>query len=325
MRQAGIAVGLGTDGAASNNDLDMFEAMRQAAFLHKLQTSDPRAMSARVGARDGDDRRRPRARAWTRQIGSLEPGKRADLIVVSMACGAADADVRSALPPRLRHARRRRADDDRQRQGPDARPQGADAERRRCSPRPVVRRQGPGRRQRAAMATMNVLSRMRTDPGAHRELAAEIERDYPAGRRNPPRLRAQGRLHVHGGPRPRDERPRHDGFHGRLELRQGDDVLGRGARAQGPRQQPRRPPRHRRRGHRRHRADADTTCRTSCRRAVAEVDEDGVPAEQAVAAEGRRRRSTTSASRSRITFVVGYGLDYAEKYRNLPYIAVLEQ
>ena len=38
MLAAGIAVGLGTDGAASNNDLDMFEAMRQAAFLHKLVT-----------------------------------------------------------------------------------------------------------------------------------------------------------------------------------------------------------------------------------------------------------------------------------------------
>jgi len=40
MRAAGIHVGLGTDGAASNNDLDMFEAMRQTAFLHKLQLLD---------------------------------------------------------------------------------------------------------------------------------------------------------------------------------------------------------------------------------------------------------------------------------------------
>ena len=42
MRHAGIPVGLGTDGAASNNDLDMFEAMRQAAFLHKLTTVEQR-------------------------------------------------------------------------------------------------------------------------------------------------------------------------------------------------------------------------------------------------------------------------------------------
>jgi 5-methylthioadenosine/S-adenosylhomocysteine deaminase len=83
MRTAGIPVGLGTDGAASNNDLDMFEAMRQAAFLHKLITRDPRAIPAPVALRmatiDG-----ARALGMDQAIGSLEPGKRADLIVVSM-------------------------------------------------------------------------------------------------------------------------------------------------------------------------------------------------------------------------------------------------
>jgi 5-methylthioadenosine/S-adenosylhomocysteine deaminase len=83
MRTAGIAVGLGTDGAASNNDLDMFEAMRQAAFLHKLVSADPRAIPAPVAIQmatiDG-----ARALAMEREIGSLEPGKRADVIVVSM-------------------------------------------------------------------------------------------------------------------------------------------------------------------------------------------------------------------------------------------------
>jgi 5-methylthioadenosine/S-adenosylhomocysteine deaminase len=84
MRQAGINVGLGTDGAASNNDLDMFEAMRQAAFLHKLVASDPRAVPAPVAlemATIGG----ARAMGMDQEIGSLEPGKRADLLVVSMA------------------------------------------------------------------------------------------------------------------------------------------------------------------------------------------------------------------------------------------------
>jgi 5-methylthioadenosine/S-adenosylhomocysteine deaminase len=83
LRSAGVPVGLGTDGAASNNDLDMFEAARQAAFLHKLVTRDPRAIPAATALRmatiDG-----ARALGMERTIGSLEPGKRADLIVVSM-------------------------------------------------------------------------------------------------------------------------------------------------------------------------------------------------------------------------------------------------
>jgi 5-methylthioadenosine/S-adenosylhomocysteine deaminase len=84
MRKAGVAVGLGTDGAASNNDLDMFEAMRQAAFLHKLATKDPRAIPAPVAIEmatiDG-----ARVLGMEKSIGSLEAGKLADLIVVSMA------------------------------------------------------------------------------------------------------------------------------------------------------------------------------------------------------------------------------------------------
>ena len=83
LQKAGVTVGLGTDGAASNNDLDMFEAMRQAAFLHKLVTKDPRALPAHTALRmatiDG-----AKTLGLDRQIGSLEAGKRADLIVVSM-------------------------------------------------------------------------------------------------------------------------------------------------------------------------------------------------------------------------------------------------
>jgi 5-methylthioadenosine/S-adenosylhomocysteine deaminase len=80
---AGVAIGLGTDGAASNNDLDMFEAMRQAAFLAKLATRDPTAVSARV-ALDLATIGGARALAMDALIGSLEAGKRADLIIVSM-------------------------------------------------------------------------------------------------------------------------------------------------------------------------------------------------------------------------------------------------
>ena len=82
MRAAGIAVGLGTDGAASNNDLDMFEAMRQAAFLAKV-SGDPRAIPAET-ALEMATIEGARALGMQTTIGSLEPGKRADLIVVSM-------------------------------------------------------------------------------------------------------------------------------------------------------------------------------------------------------------------------------------------------
>jgi 5-methylthioadenosine/S-adenosylhomocysteine deaminase len=81
--RAGVALGLGTDGAASNNDLDMFEAMRTASLLAKLQTSDPTAVSAGA-ALDMATMGGARALGLERQIGSLEPRKRADIIVVSM-------------------------------------------------------------------------------------------------------------------------------------------------------------------------------------------------------------------------------------------------
>jgi 5-methylthioadenosine/S-adenosylhomocysteine deaminase len=83
MRRSGIAVGIGTDGAASNNDLDMFEAIRQAAFLAKLQTDDPRAVPART-ALEMATIEGARALGMESMIGSLEPGKRADVITVAM-------------------------------------------------------------------------------------------------------------------------------------------------------------------------------------------------------------------------------------------------
>ena len=78
---AGVALGLGTDGAASNNDLDMFEAIRQASFLAKHAMHDPTAVSART-ALDMATIGGARALGMESVIGSLEAGKRADLITV---------------------------------------------------------------------------------------------------------------------------------------------------------------------------------------------------------------------------------------------------
>ncbi len=83
MLDIGCNVGIGTDGPASNNDLDMFEEMRLAAFLAKGVSGDPTTlpasttllMATRLGAQAlhiGDI------------TGSIEPGKRADLILVNI-------------------------------------------------------------------------------------------------------------------------------------------------------------------------------------------------------------------------------------------------
>jgi 5-methylthioadenosine/S-adenosylhomocysteine deaminase len=83
-RKAGVNVGIGTDGAASNNDLDMFEAMRQAAFQQKLITMDPTAISA-PEALEMATIGGARVLGQHVRTGSLETGKRADLIIVGMA------------------------------------------------------------------------------------------------------------------------------------------------------------------------------------------------------------------------------------------------
>jgi 5-methylthioadenosine/S-adenosylhomocysteine deaminase len=80
--ERGIHAGLGTDGAASSNDLDMFEAMRFAALLHKLATSDPRVMPARQ-VLELATRRGAEAVGMADRIGTLEAGKQADLITIA--------------------------------------------------------------------------------------------------------------------------------------------------------------------------------------------------------------------------------------------------
>ncbi len=81
MLELGLSVGVGTDGPASNNDLDMWEEMRLAALLSKGVSSNPTALPARqalaLATIDG-----ARALHVDEFIGSLEPGKRADLVVV---------------------------------------------------------------------------------------------------------------------------------------------------------------------------------------------------------------------------------------------------
>lgn len=83
LLKAGVAVGLGTDGAASNNNLDMFEEMDTAAKVHKLMRSDPTVMPApdvlRMATIGG-----ARALGLGDRVGSLEVGKLADIVLVDL-------------------------------------------------------------------------------------------------------------------------------------------------------------------------------------------------------------------------------------------------
>jgi 5-methylthioadenosine/S-adenosylhomocysteine deaminase len=81
--ERGMRAGLGTDGAASNNDLDMFEAVRIASLLQKVATSNPQALPARQ-ALELATRRGAEALGLGDQIGSLEAGKQADVITVAV-------------------------------------------------------------------------------------------------------------------------------------------------------------------------------------------------------------------------------------------------
>lgn len=83
MLEVGLNVGIGTDGPASNNDLDMFEEVRLAAFLGKVTTNDPTALPAQT-ALSMATRLGAKALHIGDLTGSLEKGKRADLILVDI-------------------------------------------------------------------------------------------------------------------------------------------------------------------------------------------------------------------------------------------------
>jgi 5-methylthioadenosine/S-adenosylhomocysteine deaminase len=81
MLERGVNVSLGTDGCASNNNLDLFEEMKTAALLHKVNTFDPTVLPARqvleMGTVNG-------AKALGLEAGVLRPGNKADLIIVDL-------------------------------------------------------------------------------------------------------------------------------------------------------------------------------------------------------------------------------------------------
>jgi 5-methylthioadenosine/S-adenosylhomocysteine deaminase len=83
MLELGVNVGIGTDGAASNNDLDMFEETRLAALVAKGTSGDPTAIPARTALAMAT-RLGAAAMHMDALTGSLEPGKRADLIVLDL-------------------------------------------------------------------------------------------------------------------------------------------------------------------------------------------------------------------------------------------------
>jgi 5-methylthioadenosine/S-adenosylhomocysteine deaminase len=83
LQEAGINVALGTDGASSNNDLDMFSEMRSAALLGKAVAGDAAAVSAET-ALSMATLNGARAIGMGDEIGSLEVGKRADLLCIDL-------------------------------------------------------------------------------------------------------------------------------------------------------------------------------------------------------------------------------------------------
>ncbi len=83
MQAAGITVGLGTDGCASNNNLDMIKEMSTAAKLHKVARLDPTVMDARTVVRMATIEG-AKALGMEKITGSLEAGKKADIIIIGL-------------------------------------------------------------------------------------------------------------------------------------------------------------------------------------------------------------------------------------------------
>jgi 5-methylthioadenosine/S-adenosylhomocysteine deaminase len=81
MIQKGISVGLGTDGCASNNNLDLFAEMDSAAKLHKVFKGDPTVMDAKTVIKKATIKG-ANAIGLSDVVGSLEPGKQADIIII---------------------------------------------------------------------------------------------------------------------------------------------------------------------------------------------------------------------------------------------------
>jgi len=90
MLKEGVLLGLGTDGAASNNDLNMWEEMDTVAKLHKVFTGDPKVISAQQ-AFEFATIRGAEALHLEKEIGSLEVGKRADILII-------DRDTLNQIP-----------------------------------------------------------------------------------------------------------------------------------------------------------------------------------------------------------------------------------
>ncbi|TLS42509.1 amidohydrolase [Streptomyces montanus] len=83
LRELGIPVGLGTDGAASNGSLDVWDAMALTALVQKSTEGDPRWLTSRQALHHAT-LQSARAVGLGQEIGSLAPGRRADIILVDL-------------------------------------------------------------------------------------------------------------------------------------------------------------------------------------------------------------------------------------------------